>query len=91
MCFGILTQTGCRCAEIAVTMKIELLYILEEMRGDERPEIKRNVRERLAPFYSVKAISMARVAIQPRASESDWRAKAKPILKPKDLKKKESK
>lgn len=35
----------------------------------------------------VKAISMARVAIQPRASEGDWRAKAKPILKkPRDQK-----
>lgn len=31
-----------------------------------------------------KAISMARAAIQPRASQQDWRAKAKPIVKPKD-------
>jgi hypothetical protein len=36
----------------------------------------------------VKAISMARVAIQPRASEGDWRVKAKPILKPKEKGKK---
>lgn len=32
----------------------------------------------------VKAISIARVKIQPRASEQDWRSKAKPILRPKD-------
>lgn len=32
----------------------------------------------------VKAMTEARVAIQPRASESDWRKKAQPILKPKD-------
>jgi len=36
----------------------------------------------------VKAISMARVAIQPRASEGDWRGKSKPILKPKERGKK---
>ena len=30
----------------------------------------------------VKAISMARVAIQPRASQTDWRLKAKPIERP---------
>lgn len=39
----------------------------------------------------VKAISMARVAIQPRASEQDWRTKAKPILRPKEKKAKEQK
>lgn len=37
----------------------------------------------------VKAISMARVTIQPRASKTDWRSKAKPILKPKEQKKRE--
>ena len=36
----------------------------------------------------VKAISMARVAIQPRMSQTDWRAKSKPILKPKEKGKK---
>jgi hypothetical protein len=36
----------------------------------------------------VKAISMARVAIQPRMSETDWRSKSKPILKPKEKTKK---
>lgn len=30
----------------------------------------------------VKAISMARVAIQPRASQGDWRSKAKVIERP---------
>ena len=30
----------------------------------------------------VKAISMARVAIQPRASEGDWRGKSKVIERP---------
>jgi len=30
----------------------------------------------------VKAIAMARVAIQPRASEGDWRGKAKMIERP---------
>lgn len=36
----------------------------------------------------VKAISMARVAIQPRMSQGDWRSKSKPILKPKEKGKK---
>lgn len=34
----------------------------------------------------IKAISEARVSIQPRASQRDWRADAKPILKPKEKK-----
>lgn len=37
----------------------------------------------------VKAIAMARVAIQPRMSQRDWRSLAKPILKPKEKKKSE--
>ena len=36
----------------------------------------------------VKAIARARVASQPRMSQMDWRAKAKPILKPKEKGKK---
>lgn len=36
----------------------------------------------------VKAIGMARVAIQPRMSQTGWRAKLKPILKPKEKGKK---
>lgn len=35
----------------------------------------------------VKAISEARTAIQPRLSETDWRAKSKPIPKPGERKK----
>lgn len=34
----------------------------------------------------VKVIAEARVSFQPRASETDWRAKAKPLLRPKDKK-----
>ena len=36
----------------------------------------------------VKAMAEARAAIQPRMSEGNWRAKAQPILKPKEKGKK---
>lgn len=46
------------------------------------------VRSGLGFNDQVKALSMARVAIQPRMSQGDWRGKAKPILKPKEKGKK---
>lgn len=55
-------------------------------------EIVATLRESGLSFEDqVKAISMARTAIQPRMSDGDWRSKAKAILKPKEKKAKETK